>query len=274
MKKIIFSFLVLFCSLSNLYSQEFLDFNNSNFQQKRILLVPFDPRIYINDATAIMLKNEKFNHDELMQYFRYQFNLQLHNALMDSCTVVSLFTDNTRVDQEDINNIYSLISYELVLAMQNAPEVKEKQNKKGSFEKKREDKQKDKRLEETKEYNTKIQNGELVNKRQTTQDMSLNIVFHQPEALEEIAIRRDVNLFLFINQFEITGNYGDPYLSGNSKAERNLKVHFSLYNKKGQMVHTSFAITKLPFNLDDKQTVVDLYFPEVIRQIIHNINFQ
>lgn len=274
MKKIIFSFLVLFCSLSNLYSQEFLDFNNSNFQQKRILLVPFDPRIYINDATAIMLKNRKSSHDELMQYFRYQFNLQLHNALMDSCTVVSLFTDNTRVDQEDINNIYSLISYELVLAMQNAPEVKEKQNKKGSFEKKREDKQKDKRLEETKEYNTKIQNGELVNKRQTTQDMSLNIVFHQPEALEEIAIRRDVNLFLFINQFEITGNYGDPYLSGNSKAERNLKVHFSLYNKKGQMVHTSFAITKLPFNLDDKQIVVDLYFPEVIRQIIHNINFQ
>ncbi len=274
MKKIIFSFLVLFCSLSNLYSQEFLDFNNSNFQQKRILLVPFDPRIYINDATAIMLKNRKSSHDELMQYFRYQFNLQLHNALMDSCTVVSLFTDNTRVDQEDINNIYSLISYELVLAIQNAPEVKEKQNKKGSFEKKREDKQKDKRLEETKEYNTKIQNGELVNKRQTTQDMSLNIVFHQPEALEEIAIRRDVNLFLFINQFEITGNYGDPYLSGNSKAERNLKVHFSLYNKKGQMVHTSFAITKLPFNLDDKQTVVDLYFPEVIRQIIHNINFQ
>ena len=37
-----------------------------------------------------------------------------------------------------------------------------------------------------------------------------------------------------------------PHLSGNTKAERNLKVHFSIYNTKGQMIHNSFGITKLP----------------------------
>lgn len=273
MRKIIFVFLVLNSSFFSLNAQEFLDFSNTAPSEKRILLVPFDPRIYVNDATAIMLKNERSNHDELMQYFRYQFNLQLHNAMMDSCSVVSLFSDNTRIDQEDINTLYSLISYELVLATKNAPENPEENKKKSFFAKKKEEKELQRRLEETKEYDARIHNGEIVSRRQTTQDMSLNIVFHQPEVLEEIANRRNVDLFLFINQFEIVGNYGDPYLSGNTKAERNLKVHFSIYNTKGQMIHNSFGITKLPFNLDDKQTVVELYFPEVIRQIIHNISF-
>lgn len=273
MKKLIFIFLVLSLSFLSLNAQEFLDFTKSSAQQKRVLLVPFDPRIYLNDATAIMLRNDKSKPDELMQYFRYQFNLQLYNALIDSCSVVSLFTDNTRVDQEDINNLYSLISYELVLAMENAPEKIEENKKKSYFVRKKEEKEKERRLEETKDYNAKLHKGEIVSKRQTSQDMSLNIVFHQTQVLEEIAKRRNIDLFLFINQFEIHGNYGDPYLSGNAKAERSLKVHFSIFNTKGQMIHTSFGLTKFPFDLDDKQTLVELYFPELIRQIIHNINF-
>lgn len=273
MKKFILFLLILVGFSPCISSQDYLDFNSGGDKQKKILLVPFDPRIYVNDATSLMVQKDGGNNNEIMEYFRYEFNLQLYNAMMDSCTIISLYSDNTRVDQEDVGNLYSVISYELILAMKNKPENPEEQADKGYFARKRQEKEEARRIEEASQYKTRIQNGELVGKRQAVNDMSLSIVFHQPEVLTEIAARRNVDLFLFINQFEISGNYGDPYLTGNAKAERTLKVHFSLYNTQGKMVHASFGETKIPFSLHDKQKVKDLYFPEVIRQIIYNINF-
>ncbi|MDD3859759.1 MAG: hypothetical protein PHW83_06130 [Bacteroidales bacterium] len=274
MKKIaLFLFILITIPAAVLKSQEYLDFNTSKGDnQKRILLVPFDPRIYINDATGIIAAEDGSTHDEILEYFRYQFNLQLYDAMMDSCTIISLFTDNTRQDKEDINGLYSIISYELVKAMPNNPENPDNE-KKGYFAKKREEKEQQRRLEEISQYNTRIVDGEIVGKRQPTHDMYLNIVFHQPEVLTEIANRRDVDYFLFINQFEIKGNYGDPYLTGNSKSERTIKVHFSIYNSQGNLIHGSFGENKMPFDLAEKEKISALYFPEVIRQIVNNINF-
>jgi hypothetical protein len=50
-------------------------------------------------------------------------------------------------------------------------------------------------------------------------------------------------------------------------------VHFSLYNAQGVLIHGSFGETKIPFELSDRKEIVNSYFPEVIRQIIHNIEF-
>jgi hypothetical protein len=72
---------------------------------------------------------------------------------------------------------------------------------------------------------------------------------------------------------EISGNYGDPYMSGNSKSSRTIKVHYSLYDYHGTLLHGGFASEDIPFNLDDVNEVVEDYFPSLVRQIILNINF-
>ncbi|MBQ5458010.1 MAG: hypothetical protein IIT61_04745, partial [Bacteroidales bacterium] len=98
MKRIIQILLILISCVSMAYGQEYLDFNSRYNRQKRVLLVPFDERIYFNDATAEIAKRDGLTHDEIMEYFRYQLNLQLVNSLIDSCEVVDLFKDNTRED--------------------------------------------------------------------------------------------------------------------------------------------------------------------------------
>ncbi len=274
MKRKIVLFLILtFPFIASLNAQEYLDFNTGSNRTKRVLLVPFDPRIYSNDATSIMVTERGETHDEIMMYFREQFNLQLYNAMMDSCTVVSLLTDNTRQAQEDISGLYSSISYELRLAMQNAPEDPDEIEKMNFFQKKKYEKEQQRKLEEMENSRTRIVDGEIVGKRQAVKDKYLHIYFHSPEVLEEIAARRDIDYFLFINQFDIKGNYGDPYLSGNADSKRTIKVHFSLYNANGKLAHGSFGENDMPFNLGDKKEVSNLYFPEVIRQIVNNIKF-
>jgi hypothetical protein len=273
MKKI-FPILILLLTISFVSnSQEYLDFNTSENRTKRVLLVPFDSRIYYNDATEIMAKFSGDTHDEIMLYFREQFNLQLFNALIDSCEVVNLLSDNTRQAQDDISDIYSIISYELKFAMQNSPEDPEDVDEMNFIQRKRYEKEQQRKHEEMENSRTRIVNGEIVGKRQNVEDKYLHIVFHQPDVLVQIAKRRDIDYFLFINQFDIKGNYGDPYLSGNPSRERTIKVHFSLFNAEAKLVHGSFGQNKLPFDLDDKKEVANLYFPEVIRQIINNIKF-
>ncbi len=191
MKRIIQILLILISCVSMAYGQEFLDFNSRYNRQKRVLVVPFDERIYFNDATAEIAKRDGLTHDEIMEYFRYQLNLQLVNSLIDSCEVVDLFKDNTREDEADISGLYTTMSYELRLA-----EFELDTENMGALARKRAEKleeaRRKQREEEMKNARPGIQNGELVGRKQQTDDMYLHIIIGQPEVLKEIASRRKV----------------------------------------------------------------------------------
>ncbi|MBQ5572524.1 MAG: hypothetical protein IIT38_06570, partial [Bacteroidales bacterium] len=140
------------------YGQEYLDFNSRYNRQKRVLLVPFDERIYFNDATAEIAKRDGLTHDEIMEYFRYQLSLYITNALIDSCEVVDLLKDNTREAEADISGLYTTMSYELRLA-----ELELDTENMGALAKKRAEKleeaRRKQREEEMKAARPGIQNG-------------------------------------------------------------------------------------------------------------------
>ncbi|MBQ2542742.1 MAG: hypothetical protein II554_05260 [Bacteroidales bacterium] len=272
MKRIIQILLVLISCVSMSYGQEFLDFNSRYNRQKRVLVVPFDERIYFNDATAEIAKRDGLTHDEIMEYFRYQLNLQLVNSLIDSCEVVDLFKDNTREDEADISGLYTTMSYELRLA-----EFELDTENMGALARKRAEKleeaRRKQREEEMKNARPGIQNGELVGRKQQTDDMYLHIIIGQPEVLKEIASRRKVDYFLFVNQFDIKTDYRDPYISGQRNVQRLMRVHFSIYNSNGEFVSGNYASTKVPYYEDSKERIVNQYFPEIMRQILKKIKF-
>jgi len=271
-KRIIQILLVLISCVSMAYGQEYLDFNSRYNRQKRVLVVPFDERIYFNDATAEIAKRDGLTHDEIMEYFRYQLNLQLVNSLIDSCEVVDLFKDNTREDEADISGLYTTMSYELRLA-----EFELDTENMGALARKRAEKleeaRRKQREEEMKNARPGIQNGELVGRKQQTDDMYLHIIIGQPEVLKEIASRRKVDYFLFVNQFDIKTDYRDPYISGQRNVQRLMRVHFSIYNSNGEFVSGNYASTKVPYYEDSKERIVNQYFPEIMRQILKKLKF-
>ena len=272
MKRIIQILLILISCVSMSYGQEFLDFNSRYNRQKRVLLVPFDERIYFNDATAEIAKRDGLTHDEIMEYFRYQLSLYITNALIDSCEVVDLLKDNTREAEADIFGLYTTMSYELRLA-----EFELETENMGALAKKRAEKleeaRRKQREEEMKAARPGIQNGELVGRKQQTDDMYLHIIIGQPEVLKEIASRRKVDYFLFINQFDIKTDYRDPYISGQRNLQRLMRVHFSIYNTNGEFVSGNYASTRVPYYEDSKERIVNQYFPEIMRQILKKLKF-
>lgn len=265
-------FAVLLAYSININCQESLQFVYGPKYDLRLLIVPFDPIIYYNDATSEIAPKYNMSHDELMMYFRTELNRFLNNSLVDSCYTVNLLNDNTKVARQDLAGIYTNISYEMRSSMQNKPEDPDDEG----FFKKILNKKKHEKAKENKEgelYKTYTSNGEIHNKRSSTKNLYLHIVFKDPDFIPELSVRRKVDRFLFINQFEIKGNYENPYASGTNEFTRTLKVHFSIYDHLGDLVHGSYASVDIPFYLYDKEKIVSNYFPEIVRQIIHNIEF-
>ena len=253
---------------STLFAQLELDFRTGPVHDVRMLIVPFDPIIYYNDATPEMAQKYNMTHDQLMTYFRREWNKQIHMAFADSCYTVDLYSDNTKEARDDLDGLYTIISYEMRNKMQNAPEEEKELSLFRKIFPKKEKQQSDENF-----YGTKKQNGELVNYTQGTENKFFHIVFNDTTFLRTLVERRDIDYFLFINQFEIKGNYSDPYASGRSDFTRTLKVHFSIFDRTGTLVHGSYASVDIPFYLYDKDIVVGEYFPPAIRQIIHNVKF-
>jgi len=252
--------------------QEYLDFNNQYNRQKRVLVVPFDERIYFNDATAEIARRDGLTHDEIMEYFRYQLNLQLVNSLADSCEIVDLMQDNTREAEADITGLYTTMSYELRLA-EFELDTENMSNLARKRAEKLEEARRKQREEEMKNARPGMQNGELIGRKQNTDDMYLHIIIGEPEVLKEIASRRNIDYYLFINQFDIKTDYRDPYLSGQRNVYRIMRVHFSIYNTNGEFVSGNYASTKVPLYEDDKERIVNQYFPDIMRQIVKKIKF-
>ena len=272
MKRIFSILLIVTLSVAMSYGQDFSDYLSKYNRKTRIIVVPFDERIYFNDAIAEIARRDGLTHDEIMEFFRYQLNRYLINSLNDSCEVVDLLKNNTREDETDISGLYTTMSYELRVA-----EFEIDTENLGPLAKKRAEKleeaRRKQREEDLKNSRTTMHNGELVGSRTNTDDMYLHIIIGQPEVLKEIATRRNVDYFLFINQFDIKTDYRDPYISGQRNVQRLMRVHFSIYNTDGEFISGNYASTKVPMYEDDKERIVNQYFPEIMRQIIKKIKF-
>lgn len=271
MKRILwFLAIIIIClNINKAEAQIDMDLHPERSKQ-RILILPFDPSIYVNDASMIWSKQSGLSHEEIRDELRIELNRRLHLGMIDSCESVDLLTSYTKEARNDLMGLYTCVYYELRRAMPNVKEDAETEDR-GPLDKIF--KKKEKPYTDT-VVNARRHDGEIQGRRYPTHDKYLHILFDNPDFIPELCRRRDLDKVLFVNQMEITGNYGNPYMSGNPDATRTIKVHYSLFNFNGRLLHGGFASVEIPFHLDDYQEVMEDYFPTIVRQIILNIDFK
>ena len=235
---------------------------------QRIMILPFDPSIYINDASELWIRNSDMDYQELKTYLRNQLNSRIHLALVDSCEPIDLMQDYTTEARNELLGLYTTVSYEMRRAMPDEKEEDEGEKFLGRFFEKR----KEKNYTDT-VVKTRREAGEVRGKRYNTSDKYLHVIYQNPDFIPELAKRRNLDKILFVNQLEIQGRYGNPYISGDGESRRMIKVHYSLYDSQGKLLHGGFSSVTIPFNLNDVETVIKDYFPAIVRQMMLNIDF-
>lgn len=240
-------------------------------QNKLILVVPFNTKLYNNEASKDMIETTGLKYNQVQNILRAGLDKSIHSVIADSCRSVKLLESFTTGTDNDLDMIYSYSDYFFDEAQSYNPKKKPlfgkskiaKDNDEGAEDKK---KSKAKKKEQESKYD-----GELRSEVRNNANKFLHVKFREKDFLKNYSKKDNIDYFLFINQFEIKGDYSDPYKISNQTNARELKVHFSIFDHDGKFIYGSYAIEEIPSTINDPRKVADYYFVKLAKEIIKNI---
>lgn len=260
-------FIILFFSVlftSNSFSQDIETDTTINQKiNKTVLVIPFSPRLYYNDADKEINKQTGKTFEQIMNAFRIEYDNSLIKLLNDTCYAISILSGYTISNNEDIEDIYSNSVYVFEKAM---GFDKEMPNGYVHSHLMMSDKKAEKDLRKAK----KQHGGEVVSPVTDVTNKFMHVKFNSPSFLIDLLKKYKADYVLFINQFEIIGNYLNPYKTGNNTNNMLIKVHYSLYNSQAKYIYGSFAAEEFPSQITDIEKISQHYFWKVNSQIIKN----
>lgn len=245
-------------------------------KEKTVLVVPFSTILYNNEASKEMVETSGMQYKQVQNFMRIELDRNLHKAIADSCKSRSLLQSyTTQTDWDELEYIYANSDYFLSDAMSYNAQKKSLFGKSKIATDKEDDektKKKKKKREDEKQQEI-LNNGDVQSDVRNNPDKFLNVKFREKDFLKNLSKRDNVDYFLLINQFEIKGDYTDPYKVGNLSYNREIKVNFSVFNHDGQYLYGSYAIMEFPATENDLQKISDTYFGKLAKEIVKNIPF-
>jgi hypothetical protein len=101
-------FLILILSTQIIFAQYDMDMSPSR-SKMRILILPFDPSIYANDASVMWSQKSGMSHEEIKDLLRSELNRRLHFGMIDSCESVDLLSSYTKEARNDLLGLYTTV---------------------------------------------------------------------------------------------------------------------------------------------------------------------
>lgn len=245
-------------------------------KEKTVLVVPFSLKLYNNEASKEMIEASGMQYKQVQNFMRIELDRNLHKAISDSCKSRSLLQSyTTQTDWDELEYIYANSDYFFAEAMSYNPQKKPLFNKSkvATDKEEEEDKTKKKKKKKEEEEQEIRNNGDVRSDIRNDPDKFLNVKFREKDFLKNLSKKDNIDYFLFLNQFDIKGDYSDPYKVGNLSYNREIKVNFSIFSHDGQYLYGSYAIMEFPATENDLQKISDNYFEKLAREIVKNIPF-
>lgn len=204
--KVVVGLILAFLGLSlSINAQDHvLDHESASDSVKTVLtIIPFPNNYYRSDIDRSLAKNENIDFNSLRNGMRKELDRQLFMILKDDFTINSLLKNDTEEDRELLEYIYfsTASSYTYL------------------------------------ESGNKVERG-LINSGQIkevpTQEGQryMKTVIHNPSFFVTVEEQVPSDLYLFIGELDILL----PQTIDEKESNRNIYVHFTLYNKKGELI--------------------------------------
>jgi len=222
------------------------------------LLIPFAEHMYYSDAMHEFAKKSEMTYEQMLNYTQLQLDFSLQKVFYEGSTV-SLLNNYTYAASEDLDEILSMIGYFLM----DRPQEKDTTEKKSFFKKF----DKRKKTNSNNEIQDGLFQGEIVEVRKDKSNKFVNIKFEDENFLKSLSRKYDVDLMLFITQFEIKGDFSDPMNVASDSYNYWINLHYSIFDFSGKFLYGNVA--KVPFPSSNKyiETVYKIYFPKLVENI-------
>lgn len=221
----------------------------------KIMIIPFNPSYYKRDINQEVKQVEEKYNEKKAQEVKAWFSFGLDENIAPRIITLggekkSLVNDFSTDTDEEIKKIYANIEYK-----------SEKRDKK--FAKKNNAMLVDNLMDKLKKGKDNL-NVEDDYESDKKHKEYTNVYIADPTILPKVADRYNVQLFVFINQFEIFTDYKKCLDPENKIYLRQIKLHFSIFDRDGDQIYGDLAIISFyPTMSKDIDQIITERFPIV-----------
>jgi hypothetical protein len=90
--------------------------------------------------------------------------------------------------------------------------------------------------------------------------------------LKDLSNKYGANYFIFLNEIDIKTNYNDCINLALKLYNRDIKVHYSIYDVSGKLVYGDVAVVHFPSNNNSVKTISSQTFPQIAKQVLLAFN--
>lgn len=99
----------------------------------------------------------------------------------------------------------------------------------------------------------------------------INVSFYDQQLLPDLARKYTADYFIFLNELDIKTHFDDCLDLALKIYQRELKVHYSVFDRNGKQVFGDAATVKFPSNSNFTDEIINKNFPLISDQIISSV---
>ncbi|MFO7867838.1 MAG: hypothetical protein R6U95_00895 [Bacteroidales bacterium] len=253
MKSVILSCICIICSIG------------SFAQQKAILLVPFDSKLFNIQDSKMMLEESDMSYEQCVQFVTTSLDEHLTQAVKDSLRVHSLLRTYTTDAYNDVDIIHDQADYVLT----ERPHTLSQKKELSAFEKTKQ--RFNARRNKKKKQEKKSVGGEVVSEKVDNSNKFLSVKFQDPQAFIELVHNYSAQYVVFITQFEILSDYSNPYAVAEHNYPRTIRIHYAIFDNTGSFVFGDIETGMFTAEENNIATICNSYFPVMTKKIMRKV---
>lgn len=215
----------------------------------KVLLLPFNPDMYLSDIEQDIIQNTKMTPDEYRAYFRRALDLKIQGQLKSYRPTISLMTDQEGEDKKELREFYAQAGYSYMDPVgKGVGKVMEK--KKGLFEKK------------TTEEKAPL----FITTR--GDDKFMNAAVSDKNYFNGLMTAYNCNYMVSVNQLEFKTNYSSCIDLSRKLYRRELIVHYSIWDANAKLIGGNFLVVYFPSDVNKPQEIADKTFKSISESLL------
>lgn len=223
----------------------------TSFGQKAVLVIPFDVKMYNNQESEKICKYSDVSYDKSIEKIRTSLDFHIYAALKDSMSVSSLLRTYTTDATTDLEVVHKNASY-YFSDRKNVSDINKPLKSAGP--------------------NQNIIAGEIVSTKSDVSDKIVNVKLQDPQLFSDLIQTYQAQYILYLTQFELLGDFSNPYTVADNSYVRTIKVNYVIYNSLGKFVAGDVATTTFSAKVNDLDQICDIYLARLAKQIVKRIN--
>lgn len=231
----------------------------------KVMIIPFEENMYLCGVQTHLAQESRKTHNEIVHFFRESTVLELQNQFLYRYNTVSLlhYNDTSR----DLFKAYDAVSYKFeVIAVESEEEKTNTAIDKAKkiFKKKE--------MKSSKFERGSTNNGQIVSLKNTEQKFA-SIVVKKKDNITYLSQKYNVDLFVFVTEFDIENDMSSAVAFVNGDYNRLLKLHFSMVNKQGKVIEKGLISIPFPNSLNNIYKIRSLYLPLAAKKMMDKLPY-